>query len=174
VEFVGEQAAGIDGLAAMSGAGRVAALQDEAGDETVEDGAVVVVVVAQLQEVAGRLRRLLAPELELEVAEVRLEEDLGAAFNWSARRSGGSVQAETENVLGLGLERVELRHFVGDATRLGARVVCCFLFIYFILESVASMRQRWGWEHAKRAIEPRVVLAAIIYVVTWISSYLHN
>jgi hypothetical protein len=80
VEFVGEQPAGIDGLAAMSGAGRVAALQDEAGDETVEDGAVVVVVVAQLQEVAGRLRRLLAPELELEVAEVRLEEDLGAAL----------------------------------------------------------------------------------------------
>lgn len=65
-------------------------MEDEAGDEAVEDGVVVVAVEGVLEEVAAGERDLLGPELEGDVAAGGVED------------AGGR---------GLRLEVVERRHF---------------------------------------------------------------
>jgi hypothetical protein len=87
VELVREQAARVDRFAAMAGAGGIAALQDETGNEPMEDRVIVVAVVAELKEVARRERSLLTPELELEVAEIGFENDLGAGGGLAGRNN---------------------------------------------------------------------------------------
>ena len=77
MEFVGEGRAIVAALAALAGARRVAALQDEAAHEAMEHGVVVVAIETQLQEVARRNGCLLGEELELEVAEGGVENELG-------------------------------------------------------------------------------------------------
>ena len=75
--------------AACAGAGGIAALQDEAWHEAVEDSVGVVAVEAVLEEVAARGWALLRKEGELEVARGGVEDYFGC---------------------GLGFEVVELRH----------------------------------------------------------------
>ena len=65
-----------DRRAALARAGRVAALQHELGDEPVEDRAVVVALERKLYKVAARLRRLLGPKLDVDVAEGRVQDHL--------------------------------------------------------------------------------------------------
>ena len=50
-------------------AGGVAALGHEVLDDAVKDGVVVVLLQAELHEVAHRLRRLFGPELNVDVAQ---------------------------------------------------------------------------------------------------------
>lgn len=61
----------------MTGAGGVAALEDEVGDEPVEDGRVVVAIEAELEEVAGCEWGLGGPELDVEVAVGGFEDYFG-------------------------------------------------------------------------------------------------
>ena len=56
MEFVGEQAAVVDCLAAMACACGITTLNNETRDETVKYGVVVVTVEAELEKVAGRER----------------------------------------------------------------------------------------------------------------------
>ena len=78
MHFIVEAVAAVDdALAACAGAGGVAALDDEARDEAVEDGAVVVAVEAVLEEVAGGEGGLLGEELEGEVAGGGCEDYFG-------------------------------------------------------------------------------------------------
>ena len=67
-------------FAAGTGAGGVAALDDERGDEAVEDGAGVVAVEAVLEEVAGGEWGLGGEELEEDIAGGGLEEDFGGGL----------------------------------------------------------------------------------------------
>jgi hypothetical protein len=71
-ELVGELGAP-DGGAALAGAGGVAALDHEALDVAVEDGAVVVAAGAEGQEVLRRAGHLVAEHLALDVAQVRVQ-----------------------------------------------------------------------------------------------------
>jgi hypothetical protein len=71
-ELVGELGAP-DGGAALAGAGGVAALDHEALDVAVEDGAVVVAAGAEGQEVLRRTGHLVAEHLALDVAQVRVQ-----------------------------------------------------------------------------------------------------
>lgn len=59
---------GVCGFPAMACAGGVAALQDEAWDEAVEDGVVVVSIEAVLEEGPGGEGGLFGKEFEEEVA----------------------------------------------------------------------------------------------------------
>ena len=69
VELILERFAVVDGAdAARAGSCGIAALDNEAGDEAVEDGVGVVAVEAVLEEVASCEGGLLAEEFELEVA----------------------------------------------------------------------------------------------------------
>ena len=67
-------------FAAGAGASGVAALDDEIGNQAVEDGAGVVAVEAVLEEVAGGERGLRGEELEENVAGGGLEEDFGGGL----------------------------------------------------------------------------------------------
>lgn len=71
-ELVGELGAP-DGCPALAGAGGVAALDHEALDVAVEDGAVVVAAGAEGQEVLRRAGHLVAEHLALDVAQVRVQ-----------------------------------------------------------------------------------------------------
>jgi len=77
-----ECAAIVDGFAARPGAGGVAALEDKAGDEAVEDGVVVVAVEGVLEEVAAGERDLLGPELEGDVAAGGVEDAGGGGLRF--------------------------------------------------------------------------------------------
>ena len=65
---------------AMAGASWVTALEDETGDQAVEDSAGVVAVEAVLEEGAGGERGLFGEEFEEEVAGGRGEEDFGGGL----------------------------------------------------------------------------------------------
>lgn len=67
VELVGEDGA-VDAVAAGAGAGGVAALDEEGLDDAVEEGAVVVALEGELDEVAGGLGCLLGPQLDVQGA----------------------------------------------------------------------------------------------------------
>lgn len=58
----------VDGGAASPGAGRIAALDHEVGNDAVEDGAVVVAAADERREVVARLGRVGRVELEGEGA----------------------------------------------------------------------------------------------------------
>ena len=58
------------------GAGGVTALDEEGLDDAVEDGAIVVALEAELYEVAGRLRGLLGPQLDVQWAHRRPDHHL--------------------------------------------------------------------------------------------------
>lgn len=58
----------VDGGAASAGAGRIAALDHEVGNDAVEDGAVVVAAADERREVVARLGRVGRVELEGEGA----------------------------------------------------------------------------------------------------------
>ena len=77
MELVRKWLAIVAALPALAGARRVAALDDEALDQAVEDGVVVVAIEAQLQEVARGDGRLLGEELDFEVAGGRVQDDFG-------------------------------------------------------------------------------------------------
>lgn len=68
MELVGKEPAIVNCFTTVAGAGRVAALQDEVGDEPVEDGVNIVAINAELEEVAGGKRCLDGPELDVDVA----------------------------------------------------------------------------------------------------------
>lgn len=86
MEFILKEPARVDCFAAMTGTGRVAALQDEVGDEAVEGRVCVVVVEAELQEVAGGERRLGGPELDVEVAVAGVQDYFGTGRSgWVSR-----------------------------------------------------------------------------------------
>jgi hypothetical protein len=101
-ELVGELGAP-DGGAALAGAGGVAALDHEALDVAVEDGAVVVTTGAEGQEVLRRAGHLIAEHLALDVAQVRVQRhrlhpSIDSVSNWGivgkrwreGEREGGS------------------------------------------------------------------------------------
>lgn len=71
-ELVGELGAP-DGGASLAGTGGVAALDHEALDVAVEDGAVVVAAGAEGQEILRRAGHLVAEHLALDVAQVRVQ-----------------------------------------------------------------------------------------------------
>lgn len=75
VELVGEDGA-VDAPAAGTGAGGIAALDEEGFDDAVEEGAVVVALEAELDEVADRLGRLLRPQLDVQGAVAGVDHHL--------------------------------------------------------------------------------------------------
>lgn len=75
VELVGEDGA-VDAPAAGAGAGGIAALDEEGFDDAVEEGAVVVALEAELDEVADRLGRLLRPQLDVQGAVAGVDHHL--------------------------------------------------------------------------------------------------
>lgn len=90
MEFIFEEAAGVDCLSAIASAGRIAALNDEAWDEAVEDSVIVVAIKAKLEKIAGCDGSLFGEEVEENITCGGGEEDLSR---------------------GLGLEVVESTHF---------------------------------------------------------------
>jgi hypothetical protein len=88
VELVGKGLAIVAALSALPRARGVAALQDEALDQAVEDGVVVVAIETQLQEVARRDGRLLGEELDLEIARGRVQDDFGRRVRLEVVRRG--------------------------------------------------------------------------------------
>src|SRR5581483_5860545 len=70
-----------------AGAGRVAALDHEVGDDAVEDDAVVEAVARELREVLDRLRRVVGIELDADRAVVRMQRRLAHARSLSASGS---------------------------------------------------------------------------------------
>lgn len=68
MELVRKEPAIVNCFAAVTGAGRVTALQDEVGDEPVEDGISIVAINAELEEVARGKRCLDGPKLDVDVA----------------------------------------------------------------------------------------------------------
>lgn len=76
MELIREESTIVDCFAPVAGAGRVAALEDEVGDEPVEDRVGVVAVEAELEEVARGEGCLDGPELDVEVAMGGFEDHL--------------------------------------------------------------------------------------------------
>lgn len=93
MELVGEGAAGVDGITAMTGTGGVAALENETWDESVEDGTIVVVVIGELEEVADGEGAFFTPEFELE-GTLGCVENYFSAKRWFSRRLDGEREDE--------------------------------------------------------------------------------
>lgn len=75
-------------LAARASAGGIAALDDEAGYEAMEDSAIVVAVETVLQEVAGGERGLFGEEFEGKVARGGFEDEFGCGLGLEVVEGG--------------------------------------------------------------------------------------
>lgn len=138
MEFVREEPAIVDRFATVAGAGRVATLEDEVGDEPVEDRVGVVAVEAELEKVAGGEGCLDSPEFDVKVAVGSFEDYLctegGGGVCVLVGGVGNNVGEKKEDVLCLGLEVVAgshcrggyWRYFVAKAAEVKSRSGCCF------------------------------------------------
>lgn len=89
MEFILEGFAAVEcAFAAGAGACGVAALDDEAGDEAMEDGAVVVAVETVLEEVARGEGGLLCEEFKGEVAGGGAEDGFGGGLGFEVVEAG--------------------------------------------------------------------------------------
>lgn len=93
----GKRSAIVDGFATRACACRVATLENEAGNQSVEDRVIVVAIYAVLEEVAACEGDLLRPELERDIARGSMKDAGGSGLGFEIVEGGHLADVERTN-----------------------------------------------------------------------------